>query len=491
MLAGSIANAKLTNSSVTVTAGSGLSGGGAVSLGGSVTLAHASVAAGTSVDNAGGNVVQDITVDSFGHVTAIGSTNLDSRYLQSESDTLATVTGRGSTTGATITAGGFTTTGTVSTGVLTTTGNATVGGTLTVTGDLTVSGSVTTINTEQINLADNIILLNSNFVGTNPTENAGISVNRSTAPGGNKTLEWNETTDKWSFGSETVVAATFEGALSGNATTATSAGKLTTARTINGVSFDGTTNITIPSGTAAALSAGSGLKFANVGETFDGTAARTLSVDTTAIASVSGSQAITNKTYNGLSLTALTTGFSAAGGTTSKTLTVSNTLTLAGTDGSTLNVGAGGTLGSAAFTASSAYVAPNTAVQLTSLGVGTAASGTTGEIRATNNVTAYYSSDERLKTNIEKIDGALEKISQIDGVIYDWNETYLKDHGSVDGYFVRSRNSGVIAQQVEKVFPNVVADRADGYKAVRYELLVPLLIEAIKELKQEIAELKK
>jgi hypothetical protein len=130
-------------------------------------------------------------------------------------------------------------------------------------------------------------------------------------------------------------------------------------------------------------------------------------------------------------------------------------------------------------------------VQFNSLGIGTAASATAGEIRATNNVTAYYSSDERLKTNIEKIDGALEKISQIDGVIYDWNETYLKDHGNVDGYFVRERNSGVIAQQVEKVFPNVVADRADGYKAVRYELLVPLLIEAIKELKEQIAELKK
>lgn len=129
-------------------------------------------------------------------------------------------------------------------------------------------------------------------------------------------------------------------------------------------------------------------------------------------------------------------------------------------------------------------------VQFGSFGVGTAASGTAGEIRATNNITAYYSSDERLKTNIVKIDNALEKVSQIDGVTYDWNEKYLEKHGDVDGYFVRTQNSGVIAQQVEKVFPNVVADRADGYKAVRYELLVPLLIEAIKELKAEIEALK-
>ena len=63
----------------------------------------------------------------------------------------------------------------------------------------------------------------------------------------------------------------------------------------------------------------------------------------------------TATTVNGLSLTSNTTGFAVAGGTTSKTLTVSNSLTLSGTDGSTLNVGSGGTLGSAAYTASTAF----------------------------------------------------------------------------------------------------------------------------------------
>lgn len=65
--------------------------------------------------------------------------------------------------------------------------------------------------------------------------------------------------------------------------------------------------------------------------------------------------ALTGKTYNGLTLTAAATGWTLAGGTTSKTLTLSNTLTLAGTDESTLNVGTGGTLGTAAFTAATAY----------------------------------------------------------------------------------------------------------------------------------------
>ena len=67
------------------------------------------------------------------------------------------------------------------------------------------------------------------------------------------------------------------------------------------------------------------------------------------LATLAGSEALSNKTYNALSLTAASIGFTVAGGTTSKTLTVSNTLTLSGTDASTLNIGGGGTLGTAAF----------------------------------------------------------------------------------------------------------------------------------------------
>lgn len=84
--------------------------------------------------------------------------------------------------------------------------------------------------------------------------------------------------------------------------------------------------------------------------------------------------ALTGKTYNALTLTAAATGFTVAGGTTSKTLTMSNTLTLAGTDGSTLNVGAGGTLGTAAFTASSAYAPAAGSASIVT--VGTITSGT-------------------------------------------------------------------------------------------------------------------
>ena len=86
---------------------------------------------------------------------------------------------------------------------------------MTVSGNLTVSGTTTTVNTETINLADNVILLNSNEAGT-PSQDAGIEIERGTSA--NKTLIWNETTDKWTVGAETFVAATFEGALTGNVT---------------------------------------------------------------------------------------------------------------------------------------------------------------------------------------------------------------------------------------------------------------------------------
>jgi hypothetical protein len=86
--------------------------------------------------------------------------------------------------------------------------------------------------------------------------------------------------------------------------------------------------------------------------------------------------ALTGKTYNGLTLTAAATGFTIAGGTTSKTLTMSNTLTLAGTDGSTLNVGAGGTLGSAAYTASTAYAPAAGSASIATVGTITAGTWT-------------------------------------------------------------------------------------------------------------------
>ena len=126
-----------------------------------------------------------------------------------------------------------------------------------------------------------------------------------------------------------------------------------------------------------------------------------------------------------------------------------------------------------------------------SLGVGTAASGTPGEIRATDNITAYYSSDARLKENVQNIADPVPKLMQLNGVEFDWRQDYIDSHGGEDGYFVRRHDIGVIAQELEAVLPELVVDRADGYKAVKYDRIIALLIEAVKAQQREIDELKR
>ncbi len=125
-----------------------------------------------------------------------------------------------------------------------------------------------------------------------------------------------------------------------------------------------------------------------------------------------------------------------------------------------------------------------------SLTVGTRTSvGSKGEIRATDDITAYLSSDERLKTNIKRIESPLEKVNQLNGIMFDWEESYIQKRGGEDGFFVRKHDTGIIAQEVQKVLPEVVGNKEDGYLGVKYEKLVPLLIESIKELSNKVEEL--
>jgi len=130
-------------------------------------------------------------------------------------------------------------------------------------------------------------------------------------------------------------------------------------------------------------------------------------------------------------------------------------------------------------------------VQFDSFGVGTAASGTTGEIRATNDVTAFYSSDVALKENIKNIPDPIEALKKLNGVLFDWKKEYIDQRGGEDGYFVRKKDVGVIAQEVEKVLPEAVAQRKDGIKAVKYDRLTCLLIEAVKVLSDKVEKLTK
>lgn len=125
-----------------------------------------------------------------------------------------------------------------------------------------------------------------------------------------------------------------------------------------------------------------------------------------------------------------------------------------------------------------------------SLGVGTTASGTTGEIRATNNITAYYSSDIKFKENVRPIEGAVGIIHAIGGKLFDWTDEYIAAHGGPDDYFMQKSDFGVIAQDVLRVFPMAVRKRPDGSLAVDYEKLSALAFAAIIDLHAEIRALK-
>jgi len=107
-----------------------------------------------------------------------------------------------------------------------------------------------------------------------------------------------------------------------------------------------------------------------------------------------------------------------------------------------------------------------------------------GDINATGDITAYYSSDERLKENITRIQSPSTKIKLIHGVEFDW--VTKKGINNNKGHDV-----GVIAQDIEKILPEIVVTKKNGYKAVNYEKLVALLIEVNKDLLERVEELER
>jgi hypothetical protein len=127
-----------------------------------------------------------------------------------------------------------------------------------------------------------------------------------------------------------------------------------------------------------------------------------------------------------------------------------------------------------------------TGVQFASLGIGTAPDATyelkiSGDVAASGDIVAYYTSDKRLKDNIQPIQNALNKVNELGGYTFDWNEELQKAR--------KGHDIGVIAQEVQSVLPEVVVERDNGYLGVDYQKLVPVLIEAIKELSAKVKEL--
>jgi len=416
---------------------------------------------------------------------------------------------------------------------------------LTLAGNLTVNGTTTTVASTNTTISDNLLELNSG-AGSNAND-SGILIERGST-GDNALMAWDESADKFIVGTTTAtntstgnltittgtLVANVEGNVTGNVTgncsgtsgsttgNAATATALATARNIGGVSFDGTGNINLPgvntagnqdtSGTAAIATT------VTVADESSDTSCNVLF--TTAATGDLPPKSGTNLTFNSSSGLLTATGFAGAltgdvtgnadtatalatarniagvsfDGSANISLALTNLGISDGTNGQFLQTNGSGTFSFATVstpTLSSLSLDTTDDVQFDSFGVGTAASGTTGEIRATNDVTAFYSSDVALKEDITNISNPLEAVDKLNGVLFNWKQSYIDQRGGEDGYFVRKKDVGVIAQDVEKVLPEAVATRPDGVKAVKYDRLTCLLIEAVKALKLEIEELKK
>lgn len=185
----------------TYSAGSGLNLVG-------TTFSHADTSTVSDLSATSRTYVDSLTFDDFGHVTAYST----STETVANENTTYTVDVPAATTnirllGSDASADAITISGTSNEVEVTRVGaselqiglpnDVTIGNDLTVTGDLVVNGTTTTVNTETINLADNIITLNSNFTGASPTEDGGIEVERGTQT--NVSLIWDESADRWAF----------------------------------------------------------------------------------------------------------------------------------------------------------------------------------------------------------------------------------------------------------------------------------------------------
>jgi hypothetical protein len=106
-----------------------------------------------------------------------------------------------------------------------------------------------------------------------------------------------------------------------------------------------------------------------------------------------------------------------------------------------------------------------------------------GTITATGDITAYYTSDKRHKNNIQTISNAVLKVKQLNGVTWEWND-------DVNEVTKSTPKTGLIAQEVQQVLPQVVTERNDGFLALDYSKMVGLLVEAIKEQQIQIDQLK-
>jgi hypothetical protein len=372
------------------------------------------------------------------------------------------------------------------------TGDLAVSGNTTISGSLIVSGNVTYINTSELNVGDNIINLNSDVLtSTSPTENAGITVNRGSAT--STSLLWNETIDRWTFTNDgTNYSNVASSAAEVVANSALNNAATADQRAVTSGSFANSAylqaNTALNNAATADQKAVSAGVYANaafgIANTASSTATSAGAFANTGISNAASASSYANSAFGraNTASTHATSGYNQA-----------NTATTNAATAQTHAAAAFGVANSASAFATSAGTFTSTSQnsQFNSIGVGIAPSNVPGEILAFDNITAYASSDRRLKENIVNISNAIQKVQKLNGVEYDWIDAYIEERGGQDDYFVRKHDIGLIAQEVEEVLPEIVATRANGYKAIKYERVVALLVEAIKELSDKIDKLEK
>ena len=313
-----------------------------------------------------------------------------------------------------------------------TTNNLTADGNITVSGNLTVSGTTTYTSTNNVNIGDNILELN--FGGSATT--GGILVKDATGVNTQSgSLLWDATNDYWKAGksgSESQLITTAN--IVTNLPTGIVSGSQSNAR--GQLGLDTTDDVTFAS--IVSTDTADSIK---VGDT----STYHLRIGQNSIKRVDSEGTQSGYLY-----------LQSNGTTQTSTLRVGNFAYVEATTQST---------------------SKTTGALIVDGGVGIAKTLNVGE-----DIVAYASSDRRLKDEIIPISNPLEKINQIGGYSFIWNTQ--KQH------IYKGKDYGVIAQEIEEILPELVDTRENGYKAVKYDKLVSLLIEGIKELSEEVKELK-
>ena len=342
------------------------------------------------------------------------------------------------------------------------------GNAVTISGDLTINGTTTTVNSTTLDVDDlNITVAKGNATNAG-ADGAGLTVEATTA--GNKTWTFSNGNSAWSS-SENINIVTGKNYLINGS-------QIAASNLSNGTTGSGSVVLsTSPSLTTPALGTPSSGTLTNctglpvaTGISGLGTGVATFLATPSSANLIS---AITDETGTGALV------FATSPTLVTPALGTPSSGNLANCTFPTLNQNTSGS--AATFTSTTQNS------QFNSIGVGTAASSTTGEIRATNEITAFFS-DARLKNFHGTIPNALDKVTSLNGYYFTENEV-----AKSLGYTNDKMQVGLSAQEVQAVLPEVVAPAPidEQYLTVKYEKLVPVLVEAIKALKLELDEVKK